>query len=164
MGRGDRGATRVYEAGTSNDPFQILTGEHALIRLQLARTSDAARRDAAGAEARELLRALADSFRLHEQREDLVLYPECERLFGGRDGVASVLREDHDVMGETLNRLVEGPSRLKPVSLALLEDLRRRMEDHFVKEERVLFPAMTAHLPGRASANLSRRLRAAKVA
>lgn len=164
MGRGGHRTPGVYEAGTSLDPFQILTGEHALIRLQLARTSDAVRRDPAGAESRQLLRALADSFHLHERREDLVLYPECERLFGGRDGVASVLREDHDVMGQTLGRLLDGPARLEPVSLALLDELRGRMEDHFVKEERVLFPVMTAYLPGRACATLSRRLRAAEVA
>ncbi len=163
MSRSERRLPDVYEAGSHRDPFQILTGEHAIIRLQLARTADAVRRDAASPEARQLLASFADGFRLHERREDRVLYPECERLFGGRDGVARVLREDHDAMGRTLQQLLNGPSRDEPISSVLLDELGRRLEDHFVKEERVLFPVMTAYLPGRASATLSRRLRAAEI-
>ncbi len=78
--------------------------------------------------------------------------------------MASVLREDHHAITRTFKRLLEAPSRLEPISSAYLEELGRRMEDHFVKEERVLFPVMTAYLPGRASATLSRRLRAAETA
>lgn len=163
MARSVRRPPDIYEAGTRLDPFQVLTGEHALIRLQLARTSDAVRRDAKGPDARRLLASLADGLGLHERREDLVLYPECERLFGGREGIACVLREDHEAVGRILGQLLDGASRVGPVSSRLLEELRLRLEDHFVKEERILFPMMTAYLPGRAGAALSRRLRAADV-
>ncbi len=154
----------VFEAVASLDPFQILAAEHALIRLQLSRLVDAAQLDPAGVEARRNLAALSDGFRLHERREDLVLYPVCERLFDGRDGVVCVLREDHEAIGRSLGRLLGEPPRRGPVSAAALDDLRSLLEDHFAKEERVLFPLMTAYLAGRDSANLARRLRAASTA
>ncbi len=160
---GPRRPPAVFEAGSSLDPFQILAAEHALIRLHLSRLVDASSRDGAGAEAQKALAALSDGFRLHERREDLVLYPVCERLFGGRDGVASVLREDHGAIGRTLERLLAEPPRLGAMSASTLDELRSLLEDHFVKEERVLFPLMTAYLPGKESASLARRLRAAAV-
>ncbi len=159
-GKGERGPPRVFEASSSRDPFQVLAAEHALIRLQLARAIDAARSGEDGASARAAIASLADGFRLHQRREDLVMYPVCERLFGGPEGVASVLRDDHAEIEQLLSTLADGRGSSGLAAGAALEDLRRLCEVHFVREERVLFPLMTAYLAGKESAELARRLRA----
>ncbi len=156
-----RARPAVFESGSNSDPFQILAAEHALIRLHLARILDAARRADHGAQTREALTAFAASFQVHERREDVVLYPMCEQLFGGRDSVAAVLREDHEAIRRTVDDLLAAPVWSGPVPFDALDRLHGLVEDHFGKEERVLFPLMTAHLPGKESARLARRLRAA---
>lgn len=160
--RGRRRSPAVFEAGSNLDPFQVLTAEHALIRQRFAQVLEAARTDPA--DGGKALAALADSFRTHQRREDLVMYPLCERLFGGPDGAASVLREDHEAMRGALERILADPLGLGPVSVPGLESLHRQLEDHFVKEERVLFPLIAACLPEKESASLARRLRTAATA
>ena len=149
----------AYEAASRPDPFQVLTAEHALLRLQLGRAREAARADGPADRARREVAALADGFRIHQRREDLVVCPLCDRLFGGPDGVASVLRRDHEGIRAALAAVLEGPGSPAPVSVSRLDALGRLLEDHFVKEERILFPLMTAYLPGRETADLDRRLR-----
>ncbi len=163
VAHGGHGPPLVFEAGSDQAPFQVLTAEHALIRLHVARALQAAARDPTGAEARKTLAVVADSFRVHQRREDLVMYPVCERLFGGRDGVASVLRDDHEAIRLALDRLGAAAARSGPVPAAGLVELRGLLEGHFLKEERVLFPLMTAYLPGKEATDLARRLRAAAV-
>ncbi len=156
-------ATRpVYEAASSLEPFQVLTAEHALIRLQISRALEAARRDPSAAATRRTLAALEEGFRVHQRREDLVMYPLCERLFGGKDGVASVLRDDHATIRGAFARVASDGGPVGPISADGLEGLRDLVEAHFAREEKVLFPLMTAHLDGRAAADLARRLRAAR--
>ena len=154
----------VYEEGSRLEPFQVLTAEHALLRLQLSRALDAARHDPLGSSARKSLALLYDGFRLHQRREDLVMVPACERLFGGKDGAASVLREDHMAIREAFATAMAGPVGLAPVALQALENLRALLEAHFAREERVLFPLMTAHLAGREASDLARRLRTTRLA
>lgn len=154
-----RGPQEIYEAASRLDPFQVLTAEHALLRLELSRAIESARADSGGVETRRALAALLNGFRMHQTREDVVMYPVCERLFGGRDGPAAALREDHEAIRRAFDDLAADPERARLVSAADLEELRRRLETHFVKEERVLFPLMTAHLDGRETAELARRLR-----
>lgn len=151
----------VYEAPSSPGPFQVLTAEHALIRLHLSRALEAARRDPEGDEARRALVALFDGVRLHQRREDEVMYPLCERLFDGKDGAACVLRDEHAGIRRAFDGLAAESARHGPITEGALEDLRGLLEHHFVREERVLFPFITAHLQGREAANLARRLRAA---
>lgn len=151
----------VYEAASAVEPFQVLTAEHALIRLHLNRALEAARRAPGGPEARRTLVVLLDGVQVHQRREDRVMYPLCERLFGGKDGAASVLRDEHAAIRRAFDALLPGATRPGPVSAADLEDLRRLLEAHFVREERVLFPLMAAHLEGREAADLARRLRTA---
>lgn len=152
----------VYEAGARLEPFQILTAEHALLRLQMRRALDAARRDPHGDGSRRALAALLDGFRLHERREDIVMVPACERLFGGKDGAASVLRGDHSAIRDAFSAALAEPAAPNPISVPALENLHHLLEAHFAREERVLFPLMTAHLAGREAADLARRLRATR--
>lgn len=160
-GHAPRESPAVFEALSNEDPFQVLTAEHALIRLTLARVVEAAQRDAAGADARAALSALADGFEIHQRREDRVIYPLCERLFGGKDGVACVLRDDHEAVRRALEGVRPASGRRGPVSASALEALRLLLEAHFVKEERVLFPQIGARLAGRETAALAKRLRTA---
>lgn len=156
----DRTTARLgYAGGTASDPFQILAAEHAFMRQELHRAVSAAKAGNVGSGASRALDALADSLRLHQRREELILYPLCERLFGGKEGAASVLREDHGSILADLDTLRrEGGVRGGPPSGGL-ERIRDALEDHFGKEERILFPLIAALLSGKESALLARRLR-----
>ena len=92
------------------------------------------------------------------------MVPACGRLFGGKGGAASVLREDHMAIREAFATAMAGPVGLAPVALQALENLRALLEAHFAREERVLFPLMTAHLAGREASDLARRLRTTRLA
>lgn len=166
VGRGQppksrRGAGIVNEAAVRSDPFWILVAEHALLRQQFARALAIAQKVTNGVATRRALIALSDSLRLHQRREDLVLYPACERLFGGKDGTASVLRNDHTEIRERLAGLLREQHGRGPVSPVRIDMIRLHMEDHFGKEERLLFPMMAALITRTESAALARRLRAA---
>lgn len=129
------------------DPFQLLVAEHDLLRTRLQRSQ-------AG---NGTLDALVSRVRAHLDRESLALYPLCERLFGGREGAVAVMRRDHEDLEEQLRELsVVGRSGS---SLAVrIARLARRLEDHFSREERVLFPLMDALLTGTDTARLAERL------
>ncbi len=153
-------ARSVHEAGPASDPFQVLTAEHALLRLQLSRTLEAARRDPGGPEARKALALLREGFGLHERREDQVMYPACERLFGGTHGAAAVLRDEHGAIHRAFDKVLAPAVRLGPVAAPGLNELCCLVDAHFTREEKVLFPFMAAHLQQRDAADLARRLRA----
>ncbi|HII40505.1 MAG TPA: hemerythrin domain-containing protein [Thermoplasmata archaeon] len=155
-----RSSTSVYEAASRTDPFGVLLAEHALLRQAFARLFIAAAEDADPLSVRRGLEALSDSLRLHQRREDAVLYPVCERLFGGKGGAASVLRCDHATIQDQLGVLARQLDVAGRVSSVRLDALRHAMDDHFGKEERVLFPLTAALLSGAESSDLERRLRA----
>ena len=158
--RRPRAAGPISEAGSRSDPFNILVAEHALLRLQFARALAAARDNGHASSIRRSLETLSESLRRHQRREDLVLYPVCERLFGGKRGAASVLRDDHLALVKQLEVLDRESAMRGRVSLLRLDVLRMEAEDHFSKEERVLFPMTAALLSGTESSDLARRLKA----
>jgi iron-sulfur cluster repair protein YtfE (RIC family) len=130
-----------------------------LLRQQLARLLVAVTDGADESSVHRDLAAVSESLRLHQRREDAVLYPVCERLFGGKEGAASVLRRDHAVLAEELEILGRESAVPGRVSRLRVETLRTVVEGHFDKEERVLFPLTAALLSGRESTDLARRLR-----
>lgn len=142
-----------------SDPFQILCAEHALLRRDIARIVEESKDHAAGVVANRLLVSLCPLVGQHLLREERVLYPVCERLFGGRDGPALVLREDHREIRRRLDLLADEAGRVGQVSHARLDVLHLQIADHFRKEERVLFPLTRARLSGTESSSLARRLR-----
>lgn len=154
----------VYEAGARSDPFSVLVAEHALLRQQFARVLAAAKDDESGAPTRRTLGALSESLRLHQRREDFALYPLCERLFGGKEGAASVLRDDHTAIVAQLEVLLRESATTGRVSRPRLDVLCGELDDHFGKEERVLFPLTAALLSGTESSDLARRLRTPPIA
>ncbi len=154
-----RHGAMVYEPVSRSDPFSILAAEHALLRQQFARALGAVGADTDPAAIQGALAALAASLRVHQEREDLVLYPVCERLFGGTGGAASVLREDHRAIAEQVGALSAESQATGRVSRLRLDMLRNEVDDHFGKEERVLFPLTAALLSGTETSDLARRLR-----
>ena len=151
-------ATPAYESAARSDPFQLLVAEHALIRQEIARALQAAGKTQIPSRLDRTLQALVDNVQLHTKREDRVLYPICERLFGGKDGAAAVMREDHAEIKADLMVLAR---RCKPAEVRRgeIEQLRTHMEAHFAKEEHVLFPLMAALLSNPEATALARRLR-----
>ncbi len=154
-----QGATpAAYEAPSHPDPFQILVAEHALLRHDLERARVAATTPTTMASADRQLQSFVTGFLLHTKREDRVVTPVCERLFGGKDGVAAVMREEHRSIREHLSSLMRGPPS-QALRREQIERLRVRIEAHFAKEEHVLFPLMAALLSTPEAATLSRGLR-----
>lgn len=156
---GPRGEDSVYAGGSRTDPFGILVAEHALLRQRVARVLAAARGETSSVG--RALGALTESLRIHQRREDRALLPLCERLFGGRDGAASVLRDDHAAIIERLEALTREAASTGRISPLRLENTLHELEDHLGKEERVLFPLTAALLSGTESSDLASRLRAA---
>ena len=148
-----------YEPASRSDPFSLLVAEHALLRQQFARTFLALQRGDDPAIMRAALSALAESLRLHQGREEAVLYPVCERLFDGEAGAASVLREDHTALARHLAALMRTSGSAGRISRLRLDALRNEADEHFGREERVLFPMTAALLSGTESGDLARRLR-----
>ena len=152
------GTPPAYEAISRPDPFQILVAEHALLRQDMERALEAATNRGTSPGMDRRLEALADRFRLHTRREDRVVVPVCERLFGGKDGAAAVMRADHGVIIKDLESLgregMPAGGRRGRVSR-----LKTHMEAHFAREEHVLFPLMAALLSNPEAAALARRLR-----
>lgn len=143
------------------DPFQILTAEHAMLRRDFARlleaVSNGRRADALG-----LALSLARSLEGHLHDEETVVYPVCERLFGGKAGAASVLRADHASIRDRMETLLAHGRRDGSPSRVRVDMLRLEMDHHFGREERVLFPMASALLSGTESDTLARRLRSAR--
>ena len=132
-----RTAANVRSAGAGrSDPFELLVAEHDLLRDSLRR----ARRD------RGTLEAFERAVRAHIERETRSLYPLCEQLFGGPDGDSAL-------------RTVSRAAGRRAESAAHMESLAARLEDHFAREERVLFPLMAALLTGNDSGRLASLLR-----
>ena len=152
-------ARAAFVGGTNPDPFQLLIAEHALLRQELARALVAAQMGNGHSESPRAFDALLGSLRIHQEREELVLYPLCERLFGGKEGATAVLRGDHGSILADLDALRRDSDVRGAVSFAGLDRVRLALEDHFGKEERILFPLVAALLSGKESALLARRLR-----
>ncbi len=136
-----RTESRSAEGPVRSDPFQILGAEHELLRAQIRRTIEAATTQSPTKSA--AIATLDAAVRRHMTREDLALYPVCERLFG-TTGAVSVLRTDHVAIEGTLAELTSPSARL----LDHLRGLARLLEDHLAREEHVLFPMTAALLSG----------------
>ena len=162
--RGHRASSTVPSAHVvtvHTDPFQLLTAEHAMLRRDFARLLQAAS-DGHPADALRLANEIADSLDRHLRDEETVVYPVCERLFGGKTGAASVLREDHASIRDRMGTLLARGRKDGAPSPVRVDMLRLEMDVHFGREERVLFPMVSALLSGTESDALARRLRAAR--
>ena len=139
----------------SRGPFDVLIAEHALLVRRLEAIDREATREGDGFE--RTVRAFRESFVRHQRREDRVLYPVCEHLFGGPHGAASVLRDEHATLRKDLDALAKGPDG--GVRRETLARIVRRFRDPVSREERILFPLTAALLSGTDMSSLGRRLR-----
>jgi len=137
------------------NPFELLVSEHASLRAQLRRTIEAAAVPTGKARTRHAVQALSRAAKQHMREEEATLYPVGERLFGPY-GAVFVLRNDHAAIEAKLSRSESTASR----NLAgWLENLSAHLEAHLGREERVLFPMMTAIMSGKEMDRLAHRLR-----
>ena len=149
----------AYVATATSDPFQILSAEHALLRRDFARLVGALPDAGDMPEDPRVLASLSDSLERHLDIEELVIYPVCERLFGGTKGAAAVVRADHAALRGRIAALLADAGTGGCLSRMGVDILRLELDDHFGKEERVLFPLTSALLSGTESRSLARRLR-----
>jgi len=134
-------------------PFEILEIEHERLRVEIGRAvTAAADRPSSVRDAVLRLRALA---RRHAAREERVLYPVCERLFGPYGAVA-VMRADHVAIDAALSAMTRWTGE---GSTAPFERFVYPLEMHLGREERVLFPIMACLLSGAETNRLARQLR-----
>jgi iron-sulfur cluster repair protein YtfE (RIC family) len=153
-------STLAYEGAARLGPFQILVAEHALIRQEIDRALEAVRKTPPPRRTDRFPQAIVTLVELHTRREERVLYPICERLFGGKDGAAAVMREDHAAIKVDLAALTRSRKPAE-VRRAEIEQLKTHVEAHFAKEEHVLFPLMAALVSNPEATALARLLRIA---
>jgi iron-sulfur cluster repair protein YtfE (RIC family) len=153
--------------------IHLLLDEHRQIMAQVddlrAAVRDlAARGEAAVPQALPVLsrvgRMMETDLALHARKEDDVLFPALESIFGRDGSPTAVMRQEHQdihaqgqLLRQTLHELndVEHPAivasgaRLRSLSaggssasalLAVSEEIIRLLDQHFAKEEQVLFP------------------------
>jgi iron-sulfur cluster repair protein YtfE (RIC family) len=137
------------------NPFELLVSEHAFLRERLRQAMGAACTKTAKARTRDAVQALSRAAKQHMREEEAILYPVGERLFGPY-GAVFVLRNDHAAIEAKLSRSESTASR----KLAgWLESLAVHLEAHLGREERVLFPMMTAIMSGKEMDRLAHQLR-----
>lgn len=137
------------------DPFQFLLSEHAFLRAKLRRAMETAEAKTATSRTRDALATLSSAARHHMKAEEATLYPVSERLFGPY-GAMLVLRKDHAVIEANLSSSGSMASRTLP---GWLESLAVDLEAHLGREERVLFPMLSALMSGEELDRLARGLR-----
>ncbi len=113
-----------------------LLGEHGVIYAQLAHLASGA--FASADEARAKAAELAAGLATHAQIEDELLFVPLEGVLGPNGGPLAAMREEHDEVEGTLERLALVDDAAQADALA--RRLERVARDHFAKEEQVLFP------------------------
>lgn len=77
----------------------------------------------------------------HLQMEELVLFPEFERVTGDQNGPASMMRMEHQQMRALVHRMASALSAQQDEEfLGLSETLMVLMQQHNMKEEQMLYP------------------------
>lgn len=145
---------------TQTNPFELLVAEHGILRRHLGRALVMAQDSRSAAERRKALESFLAALRVHIRREEKALFPLCERLLGGPDSAISVLQEDHEAVGILAASLAREADARGHVDVDRLEELAHRLEGHFVREEKVLFPVAETRMTAAEAMFLARRLRA----
>ena len=141
------------------NPFELLTAEHDLLRRNLGRAIELSRSRAESKESEASLRSFLAALRQHMRREEVTLYPLCERLFGGRESAMAVLRGDHAAIDRAAASLSPRSGKDGTPVAVRLTDLARILDSHLAREERVLFPLVATRLTEADSTFLVRELR-----
>jgi hemerythrin-like domain-containing protein len=83
-------------------------------------------------------RAYAAELRQHAHSEDRLLFGELERFLPGDHGPLAAMREEHAEIEALLDDL-EQPAATPEIVAAATARLAPLVDDHFLKEEEVLF-------------------------
>lgn len=87
----------------------------------------------------------------HFQREEGVLFPRFEQATGLREGPTRMMRIEHDQMRGLMQDLAEALGQGdRATGLGLAETLMVMIQQHNLKEERVLYPLAERHLGAQA--------------
>ena len=172
---GGAGLAGIGRPAAPADVVDLLVECHARIRtfLALARRIAEARgvadAEIAGAAAR-VRRYFAEALPLHARDEEESVLPRLAGHDPALDDALARMRAEHAEHGEPLARLLEAcgtlagePGALERVRLALLAaaaDLAAHFAVHLEAEERIVFPAIRAHLGPEARAQIADELRA----
>ncbi len=114
-----------------------LLGEHGVLYRLLDYCADEAQGwDEAAVKA--AAGALAAALKSHAQLEDKLLFQVMDPFFPSGAGPLAVMRDEHDEIEGSVDRLLGGVSLEE--GRDLLERIAARARDHFAKEEQVLFP------------------------
>jgi iron-sulfur cluster repair protein YtfE (RIC family) len=172
---GGAGLAGIGPPAAPADVVDLLVECHGRIRtfLGLARRIAEARgvADAEIAEAAAAVRRyFAEALPLHARDEEESVLPLLAGHDPGLDDALARMRAEHAEHGEPLARLLEACGtlsgepgaleRVRPALLAAAADLEAHFAVHLEAEERVVFPAIRAHLDPEARARIAQELRA----
>jgi hemerythrin-like domain-containing protein len=156
------------------DVVDLLVDCHGRIRTflalarRIAEARDAADEEIADASAR-VRRYFAEALPLHARDEEESVLPRLSGHDPALDAALAAMRAEHADHEPPLGRLLEAcatlarePAALERVRAALLaatEELERHFAGHLEAEERVVFPAIRAHLDAATRARMAAELR-----
>lgn len=115
-----------------------LLGEHGVFHVELDHLERAVPEAAAIEQVHAQAALLAASLGTHAGLEDELLFAALEPYLGSEAGPLAVMRMEHDEIEHSLQRLPEIQNLSEAQGLLL--HLVQVAQDHFTKEEHVLFP------------------------
>jgi hemerythrin-like domain-containing protein len=133
---------------------EALLGEHGVLYDLLDEIEELAASAETAGELAAGLAAPGAALIHHATIEDELLFPALESVIG-RDGMAAVMRAEHQDIGSLVERARSG--RDLASCRRLVEELLATTRAHFAKEENVLFPAAEAHVGAEQLEDLGRR-------
>jgi regulator of cell morphogenesis and NO signaling len=156
--------------------LERLKSEHGPLRKQMDHFFHTANSIDFTKEAGELLQPLAElreeilSFTReldpHSEREEQVLFPMMVKYIGREMGPIAVMEYEHEMAKEHLKRFLEETE--SPLASWTADDIRQKvgyaqqaytiLSDHFLKEERILFPMAERLLHPEEKEELLRRI------
>jgi iron-sulfur cluster repair protein YtfE (RIC family) len=167
--------TRIGKAPAAGDVVDALLDCHQRIRdfialsLRLAATQGSSPAEIAETAA-SLHRYFAVALPLHAQDEEESLLPRLEGVDPEVDRELAEMMREHAEHGNPLERLLAVCSelraspgelpRLAPLLAAAARELERHFDAHLSREERVIFPAIRAHLDPATQATIQAEMKA----
>lgn len=111
--------------------------------------------------AKPFFKTFLQGLKRHIVWEEDILFPAFEAKTGMRDsGPTEVMRMEHRLIGQALERLHDKVRRADPACEDEVERLLETLEPHNQKEEQVLYPALDSMLVGNEAAEIFRAMEA----
>lgn len=111
--------------------------------------------------AKPFFKTFLQGLKRHIVWEEDILFPAFEAKAGIRNtGPTEVMRMEHRLIGQALERLHDKVRRADPICDDEVERLKEALEPHNQKEEQVLYPALDSMLGESESAEIFRAMEA----